>query len=250
MSASHAETALEIRDSVAVLTLNAPERYNALTLPMCAELVAAMDEVDSTPDVGVLVVRGAGKAFCAGADLQTLSAAGNDPLEPGAFADLSALYETFVRLGRVTVPTLAAVRGAAVGAGMNLMLAADLRIVSSDARLISGFLKRGLHPGGGHFTLLDRVAGRDASAAMALFGEELDGEQAVRAGLAWESVSPAALDDRAWELARRAAWDPALARAAVANFRRETGATPMSWDTALQVERTAQMWSMRRGSQS
>ncbi|GHB73742.1 enoyl-CoA hydratase [Streptomyces viridiviolaceus] len=247
MSRSKTEATLEVRDGVAVLTLDAPERYNALTLPMCGEMVEAMEEVDRTPGIGALVVRGAGKAFCSGADLSTLSDAGKDPLDASAFADLGTLYETFMRLGRVTVPTLAAVRGPAVGAGMNLMLAADLRIVARDARLISGFLKRGLHPGGGHFTLLDRVAGRELTAAMALFGEEINGEQAVRAGLAWDAVDAEQLDDRALELARRVAKDPELARAAVANFRRETGATPMSWDVALQFERTTQMWSMRRG---
>ncbi|MFF1690214.1 MULTISPECIES: enoyl-CoA hydratase-related protein [unclassified Streptomyces] len=247
MTSSKSEATLEVQDGVAVLTLDAPERYNALTLPMCAEMVEAMEEVDRTADIGALVVRGAGEAFCAGADLATLSSAGKDPLEASAFADLSMLYDTFMRLGRVAVPTLAAVRGPAVGAGMNLMLAADLRIVARDARLISGFLKRGLHPGGGHFTLLDRVAGRELTAAMALFGEELNGEQAVRAGLAWDAVDAEQLDDRAMELARRVAKDPELARAAAANFRRETGATPMSWDTALQFERTTQMWSMRRG---
>jgi enoyl-CoA hydratase len=247
MTRSQSEATLEVKDGVAVLTLNAPERYNALTLPMCGELVAAMEEVDRTPEIGALVVRGAGKAFCAGADLSTLNSAGEDPLDESAFADLSALYETFMRLGRVTVPTLAAVRGPAVGAGMNLMLAADLRIVARDARLISGFLKRGLHPGGGHFTLLDRVAGRELTAAMALFGEELNGEQAVRTGLAWDVVDAEQLDERALELATRVVKDPELARAAVANFRRETGATPLPWDVALQFERTTQMWSMRRG---
>ncbi|MFG2887652.1 enoyl-CoA hydratase-related protein [Streptomyces sp. NPDC048297] len=247
MPRTRAEVMLDVKDAVAVLTLNAPDRYNALTLAMCADMVEAMDEVDRDPGIGALVVRGAGKAFCAGADLSTLSRAGEDPLGASGFTDLSALYETFVRLGRVTVPTLAAVRGPAVGAGMNLMLAADLRIVARDARLISGFLKRGLHPGGGHFTLLDRVAGRELTAAMALFGEELDGEQAVRAGLAWDVVDAELLDDRALELAGRVAGDPELARAAVANFRRETGATPMPWDVALQFERTTQMWSMRRG---
>ncbi|WP_042373786.1 enoyl-CoA hydratase-related protein [Streptacidiphilus neutrinimicus] len=247
MTDAKAEATLEVHDGVAVLVLDAPERRNALTLRMCAEMVAAMDEVDRDPSIGALVVRGTGKGFCAGADLSTLGDAGKDPLDAEAFANLSSVYESFVRLGRVTVPTIAAVHGAAVGAGMNLMLAADLRVVAKDARLISGFLKRGLHPGGGHFTLLDRLGGRELTAAMALFGEELDGEQAVRAGLAWEAVDADRLAARAMELAGRVAGDPELARATVANFRRETGATPMSWEVALQFERTTQMWSMRRG---
>jgi enoyl-CoA hydratase len=91
-------------------------------------------------------------------------------------------------LGQVRVPTIAAVRGSAVGAGMNMLLAADLRIVATDVRLICGFLKRGLHPGGGHFVILSRLIGREAAAAMALFGEEINGPRAVELGLAWQAV--------------------------------------------------------------
>ncbi len=145
------------------------------------------------------------------------------------------------------MPTVAAVRGSAVGAGMNMLLAADLRIIAKDARLICGFLKRGLHPGGGHFVILSRLIGREAAAAMALFGEEINGERARELGLAWESVDDAAVEDRALELARRVAADPELARVAVRQLpqggrrRRASAGTSRS-----QFERPAQMWSMRR----
>ena len=241
-----AEVLLDIDQGVATITLNAPDRLNALTVAMGRELVAAMDAVDADPSVGCLVVRGEGRAFCAGAHLGTLMDAGTDPAEPNNYADLRSLYQSFVRLGRVGCPTIASVRGAAVGAGMNLMLATDLRIVATDARLISGFLKRGLHPGGGHFMLLNRVAGREAAAAMAVFDEEVSGARAVQLGLAWEVVAPEDLDVRTLELARRVARDPELARAAVTSFRSETGASQMPWDVALQFERSTQMWSMRR----
>jgi enoyl-CoA hydratase len=129
-----------------------------------------------------------------------------------------------------------------------MLLAADLRVVARDARLICGFLKRGIHPGGGHFVLLSRLVGREAAAAMALFGEELDGARAVALGLAWETVDDAAVEDRARELAARVAADPALARVAAANFRKETGPPHVSWEIATQFERPAQMWSMRRSA--
>jgi len=161
---------------------------------------------------------------------------------------MGAIYDCFYRLGQVEVPTIAAVRGSAVGAGMNMLLAADLRIVARDVRLICGFLKRGLHPGGGHFVLLSRLVGREAAAAMALFGEQVDGERAVQLGLAWETVDDAAVEDRAMELAARVAADPALARAAVGSFRIETGPPHVSWAVATQFERPVQMWSMRRSS--
>lgn len=146
------------------------------------------------------------------------------------------------------VPTVAAVRGSAVGAGMNMLLAADLRIVARDARLICGFLKRGLHPGGGHFVILSRLIGREAAAAMALFGEEINGDKAVELGLAWESVDDAAVEDLALELAGRVAADPELARVAVGNFRTEVVNGAVGWDVATQYERPAQMWSMRRST--
>ncbi len=85
---------------------------------------------------------------------------------------------------------------------------------------------------------------------MALFGEEVDGARAVELGLAWETVDDAAVEDRARELAARVAADPELARIAVANFRREAVDGAVAWDVAMQAERPAQMWSMRRSASS
>ena len=146
------------------------------------------------------------------------------------------------------MPTVAAVRGSAVGAGMNMLLAADLRIVARDARLLCGFLKRGMHPGGGHFVILSRLIGREAAAAMAIFGEEINGTKAVELGLAWESVDDVEVEKRALELAARAAADPELARVTVGNFRKEVISGAVDWDVAMQYERPAQMWSMRRSA--
>ncbi len=241
------EILLEVHDGVAVVTLNAPERRNALTPGMADELLATLDEVDARSEVGAVVVRAIGKSFCAGGDIQTLTEAGTDPSAEPAYDGMSRIYESFYRLGQVKAPTIAAVRGSAVGAGMNMLLATDLRIIATDARLLCGFLKRGLHPGGGHFVILSRLIGREAAAAMAIFGEEIDGSRAVDLGLAWQSVDDAAVEDRALELAGRVAADPALARVAVGNFRKES-ATLVSWEIATQFERPSQMWSMRRSA--
>ncbi|HEY0400897.1 MAG: putative enoyl-CoA hydratase echA14 [Blastococcus sp.] len=249
MAAGSGEILLEVDGGVAVVTLNAPDRRNALTPAMADELIATFDEVDARADVGALVVKAVGKSFCAGGDIATLTSAGKDPAAPDSYEGMSKIYDSFYRLGQVRVPTVAAVRGSAVGAGMNMLLAADLRIVASDARLICGFLKRGLHPGGGHFVILSRLIGREAAAAMALFGEEINGTKAVELGLAWDSVDDAAVEDRALELATRVAADPDLARAAVGNFRKEVVNGAVSWDVAMQFERPAQMWSMRRSAQ-
>lgn len=112
---------------------------------------------------------------------------------------------------------------------------------------MSGFLRIGLHPGGGHFVLLSRLAGREAAAAMALGGAEIDGDRAVALGLAWEAADDGAVEARAMEFAAGVAKDPALARA-VRSFRLDTGPPAVGWDTAVQTERAPQMWSMRRRS--
>jgi enoyl-CoA hydratase/carnithine racemase len=246
VAAGSGEVLLDYDGAVAVVTLNAPDRRNALTPEMAHDLISVFDEVDAREDVGALVVRAVGKSFCAGGDIKTLTDAGRDPAEGSNYEGMSAIYDSFYRLGQVKVPTIAAVRGSAVGAGMNMLLAADLRIISRDARLICGFLKRGLHPGGGHFVILSRLIGREVAAAMALFGEEINGDRARELGLAWDSVDDDAVEGRALELAARVAADPALARVAVGNFRKEVVNGAVSWEIATQFERPAQMWSMRR----
>src|SRR5688500_18075169 len=96
-----AEVLLDIDEGVAVVTPNAPQRRNALTPAMAGELMAAFDEVDARPEVGAVVVRGVGKSFCAGGDVQTLADAGRDPAAPDAYAGMSAIYDSFYRLGQV-----------------------------------------------------------------------------------------------------------------------------------------------------
>ncbi|GAB3490326.1 enoyl-CoA hydratase-related protein [Nocardiopsis coralliicola] len=238
---------LETADGVAVFTVTSPEVKNGLTPDMGRELAAHCDTVDADPAIGAAVVRGAGGTFCSGADRRTWDPS-RDQSEDAAFKDTGAVYRSFKRFGELSVPTIAAVRGAAVGAGVNLMLAADLRIVALDARILAGFLRIGLHPGGGFFTIAGRTAGREATAAMGLFSEEVDGARAREAGLAWDALPDAGVEERALALARRAARDPELAREAVRSFRTELGPPGIGWDAALHFERATQMWSQRRRS--
>jgi enoyl-CoA hydratase len=241
-----AEVRLEREGGVAVLTLDAPERRNALTAGMSAELVAACEEADADPEVGAVVVRGEGGFFCAGGDRATLAAAGRDPAAPETFAGLGAVYRAFQRVGELEPPTVAAIRGGAVGAGLNLALATDLRIVARDAALVSGFLPIGIHPGGGHGALLGRTGSREASAALALFGERIDGARAAELGLAWAALDDEEVEPAALELAGRAAADPELARRTARSLRTELGPPALPWAAGLALERASQMWSMRR----
>lgn len=191
---------VEVTDGVAVVTLDDPEHRNALGGALGDDLIAAVDAVEADPDVGAMVVTGAPPAFCAGADLSDLGSSERD--------GLLAIYEGFLRVARHPRPTIAAVNGAAVGAGMNLALACDVRLAARRARFDTRFLGLGLHPGGGHTWMLRRIVGPQAAAAALLFGEVLDGAAAERAGLVWRCVDDDALLDTAQEMAARASAAP------------------------------------------
>jgi enoyl-CoA hydratase len=237
-------------NGIAVITLDNPRHRNALTPAIADEFVLALDDVDADPSVGALILASRGEDFCSGADLRVLEAAEASPLADEQYVGITKIYNAFRRFGAVSVPTIAAVQGAAVGAGLNLALAADLRLASEDAKFISGFLRIGIHPGGGHLHLLDRVVNRDTIAAMAIFGEIIDGRDAVRLGIAWRTLPREELLDHAMHLARRVAENPELARAATRSLRLEIQG-PISWDAAISIERGPQMWSMyQRSAQS
>lgn len=236
---------MERDGAVAVMTLSSPEVRNALTGDMGDQVAEICAQVDADPSVGALVVRGAGGTFCSGADTRTWTS-NEDPAGAEAYGRTSAVYGAFVRVGELQVPTVAAVRGAAVGAGLNLALATDLRVVADDARLIAGFVRAGITPGGGYFSLMARRVGPEAAVALGLFNQELSGARAAALGLAWESVPDADVENRALALAAAAARDPELVRRALAVAHMELGAFGLPWAAAVEVERGTQMWAQRR----
>jgi len=231
----------EVSEGVATVTLADPERRNALTLPMTSELVDTFDELEDDPAVGAVVVTGEAPAFCAGADLSHLSSSA----EGGAEAGLRAIYEGFLRIGRSSLPTVAAVNGAAVGAGMNLALVCDVRLASPRARFDTRFLQLGLHPGGGHTWMFRRIAGPQAVSAAVLFGEVLDGAEAERVGLVWRCVAEDELLAKAHEMASRAADAPhelvARIKGTIADM-----ADVASHPAAVDRELEPQVWSMEQ----
>ncbi|MDA8045565.1 MAG: enoyl-CoA hydratase-related protein [Actinomycetota bacterium] len=231
-----AETGLvvaRVDDGIGVLRLSDPARRNALGKEM-SDALAEQTAGVLAGGARAIVVTAEPPVFCAGGSLDNLLS-GEHPLE--------AMFAGYQALAGAPVPTVAAVAGPALGAGLNLALACDVVLASESARFESRFMGIGMHPGGGHLWRLARRAGRQGAAAMVLFGESLDGEQAVRVGLAWrcyadDEVEPAALD-----LARRAAARPAglVARA------KETlraAAADGDGDRAFEVEMDAQRWSM------
>jgi len=226
---------LEHHDRVAVVTLDDPGRRNALSLGLSAEIAATMAALESDGTTAAVVVTGAGPAFCAGADLSQLG--------ESRAAGLRTIYDGFLAVARSPLPTVAAVNGPAVGAGMNLALACDLRLAGDRARFDCRFLDLGIHPGGGHTWMLQRLVGPQAASAMVVFGQVLDAAAAARVGLVWEQVADADLLRRAIEVAARAASaPPALSRAAKATLR-EVAALD-DHDEAVEHELTKQLASM------
>ncbi len=228
---------IERHDRVAVLTLNDPSRRNALNLELNEELIAAVDSLEQDESVGAIVVTGAAPAFCAGADLSQLGASKRE--------GLSNIYRGFLRVADSTLPTVAAVNGAAVGAGMNLALACDLRIAGRSARFDTRFLDLGIHPGGGHTWMMRRVAGMQTAMATILFAEALDGEQAERTGIAWRCVPDEELLSTAIEVAAKAARAPRE----LAQRLKQTildSATIPDHPSAVAAELDVQVWSIEQ----
>jgi enoyl-CoA hydratase len=227
----------EIRDRVALVTLDAPARRNALSLELVDEIEAGFDAIESDPGVGAVVVTGAPPAFCAGADLSHLGSSQRQ--------GLSRVYEGFLRVGRSPLPTIAAVNGAAVGAGVNLALVCDVILAGESARFDTRFIDLGLHPGGGHTWMLQRRIGSQAAAALVLFGRVLDGRQAERAGLAWSCVPDDELLPLALEMASTAARAP---RELVQRVKQTMRDVTELTDHAAAVERELdpQVWSINQ----
>lgn len=237
---------LNVLEGVAEITLSNPGTKNAIDMNMAHELVDACDQIDADPTVGAAIVLGADGYFCSGGARDELATASKEPVSDESVAALQTIYNGFLRVGRLQVPTIAAVRGGAVGAGANLALATDVRIFSNTARFISGFINLGIHPGGGHYSLLTRTAGPQIATALGVLGATVDGPRAVELGLAYVSVPDEDVEDEARRLAAVAGRDPKLTRAAIATLRTETGPPGVTWDAAVAMERGVQAWSLQR----
>jgi enoyl-CoA hydratase len=192
------------------LTLTDPDRRNCIDEAMCRELGNAVATVAADPEARTLVVTGAGKAFCAGADLPALFGDTGRPVAE-IRRHLHEVYDSFLRLRSLAIPTIAAVQGPAVGAGLNLAMACDIRIAGPRASFAATFSRIGLHPGGGCTWFLVDALGPQKAFALLLDGGALDGDAAVREGLAMELADdPVAVAAGIAE--RWAAVDPALVR--------------------------------------
>lgn len=198
----------EKRGDVLILTLNRPERLNALSLEMADELSAALARLDAARAV---LITGAGRAFCSGADLQ----ARGERTSAGGELSYDALTRCYnplmVRLAELPVPVVAAVNGPAAGIGCSLALAADFAMAGRSAYFLQAFVNIGLTPDGGASWMLPRLVGRARATEMMMLGEKIGAEKAESWGLIHACVDDAALMGEAFALAERLARGPTTA---------------------------------------
>ncbi|MBI4304076.1 MAG: enoyl-CoA hydratase/isomerase family protein [Chloroflexi bacterium] len=207
---------LKKEDHITTLLLNRPDRMNAVSPEMAKELLAALGEIDQDEDTRVVVVTGAGKAFCAGADVGGM-AGGNEPGVGSQTAEEQRRWHARV-LGKITVglqklekPTIAMVNGVAVGGGFDVALACDMRIGSENARFMNAFVRIGLFPGWGGTWLYPRVMGLAKAFEYLFTGDFLEAKEAERIGVLNRMVPAAELEKETMTLARKIASGPPIA---------------------------------------
>ncbi len=226
---------VEAMDGVATILLNDPDHRNALSWEMVCALTQAIEGVIQT-GCRALVLTNAPPVFCAGGSV-------DDLLTPKV--PLEDMYEAFTALAALPIPTVAAVDGAAIGAGINLVLACDVAICTPGSKFDVRFLDVGIHPGGGQLWRLRQVLGRQGAAALTLFGEVLNGEDAARRGLVWRCLESGELRAEAERLARRAGQHDTQLTAKVKRTL-DAAAAIHDFDIAVAEETEPQRWSMDR----
>jgi 2-(1,2-epoxy-1,2-dihydrophenyl)acetyl-CoA isomerase len=238
-SMSTATVVYEERGAVALVTLNRPDALNSFTRQMHRELWAALDQAEANPSVRALVITGAGRGFCAGADLAEFDFEPGPDLvqraDPGPVID-QAFNPTVRRLQGLRMPTIAAVNGVAAGAGASLAMTCDIAIAATGASFIQAFSKIGLVPdAGGSWFLVERL-GLARAMALAMTGDKLPAAQAKEWGMVWDVTDDCV--GAALALAERLAMMPTKALVATRALLRD--AATRSLDEHLDVERDTQ----------
>jgi 2-(1,2-epoxy-1,2-dihydrophenyl)acetyl-CoA isomerase len=202
-----------IEDGVATLTFNRPERMNALSTPIMEELLHGLPRLAGDPAVRVVVLTGAGRAFCAGGDVKSMAGGGERRSEAEATAHLRSRMEVSRILHELPKPTIAMINGPAAGAGLAFALACDLRIAGVSARLVTAFVRIGFSGDFGGSFFLTRLVGTAKARELYFTGRPVDADEALSLGLVNRVVPDEQLHDVTMELARSLAHGPAVALA-------------------------------------
>ena len=174
----------EDRDRVRTIALNRPERLNAMVDQMMDEAIEALQEADRDDDVNVIVITGSGRGFCAGLDLiARLNAPPRTPSRRQRLDDFSWVGRQALVMASVNKPVVAAINGAAAGAGLSLALSADVRVMAAGARVTTGYARRGLSPDGGMTYTLPRMVGSTRAFDLIYTGRDVTAEEALQIGI-------------------------------------------------------------------
>ena len=209
------ELNIDISEHIMLVTLNRPDIHNAIShKAMIDEIIDTCEYANQNKTIRALILTGAGKSFCAGGNIKDMRDktdmfAGNDASIEKAYKE--GIQRIPLALSNLEVPIIAAVNGAAVGAGFDITMMCDIRIASEDAQFAESFVKLGIIPGDGGAWFLPRKIGSARAAQMALTGSMIDAKTALHWGVISECVSPGDLLPRAWEIAHEIAKNPPLA---------------------------------------
>lgn len=226
-------------DGVAALTLNRPERGNGVVPEMARDLLDALTRLEGDRSVRVLVLTGAGKQFCAGADLVEFQRYLEErlPVDHEPY-NARVLWPVTQRIVSCRLPVIAAINGGATAGGLDLALACDMRIASTLAKMGETYIKIGLNPGNGGTYFLPRLVGSGLAAELAYTGDVIDAGRALEIGLVNRVVEPEALLEAATALAARIAAFPRLALEATKQQLRQ------SWHMDLVSSMNASFWAV------
>lgn len=214
---------IETRESVGLLTFDRPDKLNALTHEMGAALEAAVDRFNADPSVRVVLLRGEGRCFSAGGDLEFLRDNARRTVEENT-RGMRAFYEKFLSLRRLEVPSIAVLHGRATGAGLMVALGCDMRVAAEDTIVSANFVRVGLNPGMGGTYLLERLIGPGRTAELLYTGRDVDMGEALAIGLVNRVVQGDRRDEVAWKLAESIARNaPVAVRRTKAILRGEAG---------------------------
>lgn len=204
-----------VSDGVATLTLNRPERLNALSVSITDALLETLPRLAADPAVGAIVVTGAGRAFCSGGDVKRMAGEAVARSGDEEVAKLRAKMEISRLLHDIPKPTIAMVNGAAAGAGLAMALACDLRIAGQSARFVTAFAKVGYSGDFGGSYFLSKLVGTGKARELYFTAEPLDAAQALALGIANRVVPDAELANATMDFARKLANGPRVALAAM-----------------------------------
>lgn len=214
----------ERRGSIAILTLNNPERYNALGGSLLNDLNAALDEVLCEPRARAVVLTGAGKGFCSGAQFGGDTFGAGEGIAERMRGSINPVIE---KIRNLPIPVVVAMNGAAAGAGVGIALAGDIVIAARSARFILSFVRLGAALDGGTSLFLQRSIGAARARALALLGEPLAAEMAAQWGLIWKAVDDADLLNEAMAVAQKLADGPPVSLGLI------KGQIEAAWNSSL-----------------